>query len=510
MYPLSKSSSLFNWLKKRSIGVLLHPTSLPNTLGIGMLGYSARGFIDFLEAAGFEYWQVCPLGPTGFGDSPYQSFSSYAGNPYLIDLQALVNSGLLTQSDLTPLKSLPEERVDYGALYALHSQILTKAFVNFKQSKNPQLLDSFEKFKKDKAIWLDPYTTFIAFKNHFNGKPWFEWEAPYRSYEKALGTPLFKDLAEKKEAQALYQYLFFKQWFALREYADSKNVQIIGDLPIFVALDSVEVWVNQNIFQMDSKGSPTQLAGVPPDYFSSTGQFWGNPLYNWKIIKEQNYDWWLKRLTATYLLYDVVRLDHFRGFESYWSIPAGSPDARPGKWMPGPGIDFFNAIKASFTEAKIIAEDLGIITNEVRQLLAQTGLPGMAVFQFAFDLDPKNLFLPHNLSHNQVVYTGTHDNTTTHAWYETQSPAVQDQIRRYLRIPGNDIAWDLIHKAYESVSNLAILPIQDLLNKGAEARMNFPGHLQGNWQWRMTHNDLHHLTHNVAPYLKTLKQLYDR
>lgn len=501
---------LFNWLKKRSAGILLHPTSLPNTLGIGTFGYSARGFIDFLEAAGFEYWQVCPLGPTGFGDSPYQSFSSFAGNPYLIDLQILVNSGLLTQSDLAPLKQLPEKNVDYGSLYKLHPPILEKTFTNFKKSHNPQLFDSFEKFKKAKASWLDPYTAFMAFKHHFDGKSWLEWEPNYRSYANAIQTPLLKELAPKRELYSFIQYLFFKQWSALHEYADAKNIQIIGDLPIFVALDSADVWSNPTLFELDSSGKPTQLAGVPPDYFSEKGQFWGNPLYNWKIMKEQNYDWWINRLSANYLLYDVIRLDHFRGFESYWSIPAGSPDARSGKWIQGPGLEFFQTIHKHFPAAKIIAEDLGMITEKVRELLASTGLPGMAVFQFAFDLNSKNLFLPHHLQRNQILYTGTHDNTTTRAWYESQLPQTQDQIRKYLRVPGNDVAWDLIHKAYESVCHLIILPVQDLLNKGAEARMNFPGQSQGNWQWRMTHSELHHLVQNVAGYLRSLKSLYDR
>ncbi|MBC2594033.1 4-alpha-glucanotransferase [Ruficoccus amylovorans] len=504
-------SPLFPWLEKRHAGVLLHPTSLPGDLGIGQLGREARRLVDFLAAAGIRYWQLCPMGPTGYGDSPYQCFSSHAGNPYLIDLQALVGFGLLKDSELKPLRQLPHEYVDYGSLYQRFWPILELACQRY--GAKPEGLSgygSYVEFCEKEADWLTPYAAFTACKAHFKGKPWFEWPKKLCTYRGFQKSDLAQALDSQMDAVRFTQYLFFAQWRQLRAYAAEKGVGIIGDVPIFVALDSADVWTRPELFQLGKDGQPTAVAGVPPDYFSPLGQLWGNPLFDWEQHKKDGYAWWIQRLEANFRLYDVVRLDHFRGFESYWSIPAGAKDARGGKWEAGPGLDFFRAVQKAIPEAKLIAEDLGDITPEVRAMHTATGLPGMAILQFAFGSGPENLYLPHNLSRNSATYPGVHDNDTTLGWYRSADGATQDHFRRYFGVDGSVPQWDCVRAAYRSVSRLAVIPMQDLMNLGSEARLNRPGEAAGNWQWRYHAEQLDTLWRGSATYLRGLAELYGR
>ncbi|MGE9296320.1 MAG: 4-alpha-glucanotransferase [Puniceicoccales bacterium] len=503
---------LFNWLEQRSAGMLLHPTSIPSEHGIGNLGSAAFQFVDFLTAAGFRYWQMCPLGPTGFGDSPYQCFSAFAGNPYLIDLGELVELNLLKAEDLASLQELPTDHVEYGALYEAFWPILALAAQRFAEtgSKSLSRYGDFAKFQADNAVWLESYAAYRATKAHFDGKPWFEWPKKYRSFADWKQSTLGKKLSEQIAAEVFYQYVFFGQWTALRKYANDKGVGMIGDVPIFVALDSADVWANHGIFQLDASGKPKSVAGVPPDYFSPLGQLWGNPLFDWDALKKDGYAWWIERLKANFALYDVVRIDHFRGFHDYWAIPAKAEDARGGKWKDGPGIDFFNKVKAALPDAHLIAEDLGELSDGVHELRKATGLPGMAILQFAFGGDATNSYLPHNHEQNSVVYAGTHDNNTTLGWYWSEGEHVRDHVRRYLTIGDDAPQWDFIRASLRSPCRLAVVTLQDLLNLGEEARMNAPGSAQGNWQWRYQPADLERLIREVAPYLLEQNALYGR
>lgn len=507
---------LFNWLDSRAAGVLLHPTALPGDQGVGTFDAHAVRFLDFLKAAGLKYWQICPLGPTGYGDSPYQCFSAFAGNPYLIDLHALVAPGLLTHAEIAPLAALDADRVDYGALYEKKWPLLAQAFARFKSAGAPVLAadgESFAEFKQAQAAWLDGYAFFRALKDHHRGVAWWEWPAAVRSYAAATKSPLRAQLAAATEAHAFFQYLFFAQWRALRAEATQRGIEIIGDIPIFVAADSADVWSDPELFELDAKtGRPLAVAGVPPDYFSADGQLWGNPLYRWDRHAADGYAWWHARLRASFALCDVVRIDHFRGFDAYWRIPATAPTARTGEWVKAPGLEFFQSVRAAFPEAKIIAEDLGELTPSVVALREATGLPGMAILQFAFGgEDAKNLYLPHNLLPNGAIYPGTHDNDTTIGWYAAAPEKERDHARRYLRIDGREIAWDFIRTSYAAVSRLAVFPLQDILSLGNETRFNSPGKPQGNWQWRCSAPQLEHLvTGGTAAYLKTLGAMYGR
>ncbi|EDY82824.1 4-alpha-glucanotransferase [Verrucomicrobiia bacterium DG1235] len=495
---------LFNWLDHRSAGVLLHPTSLPGEYGIGTLNNHCYSFLDFLAEAGFEYWQICPLGPTGFGDSPYQSFSSFAGNPYLISLNSLEAKRLLDHEILEELTILPDSFVDFGGLYNAKWPVLDAVYETFvRGNKKIRPYGSFVAFKKKHADWLEPYAYFQALKAHFNGQPWYDWPAELRSFADAQTNPLHKELARKIDSEMFFQYLFEGQWQAVRKYAAQKGVQIIGDIPIFVALDSADVWQHPEYFQLDSKTfRPTAVAGCPPDYFSEDGQLWGNPLYDWDALEKDGHSWWVNRFKRSFELYDVVRIDHFRGFDSYWSIPYGSETAKTGEWKKGPGIDFFKTIKKKVKNCKLIAEDLGDLTDDVRILRRDTGLPGMAILQFAFGGEGDNYYLPHNLQSNSVLYPGTHDNNTSLGWYADASEKERDHIRRYLRVTGDEIGWDLLRTAYKSVSRLVIVPVQDLMSLGSEARLNTPGEAQGNWTWRYLPNQLQELKGGTAAYLK--------
>ena len=502
---------LFNWLDHRAAGVLLHPTSFPGPHGIGTLDHHATRFLEFLSKAGFSYWQVCPLGSTGYGNSPYQSFSAFAGNPYLIDLEPLVAAGLLQRSELAKLEALPADRVDFGAIWQHKWPALFFAAARFQKKPVALPYGDFGAFCATQAGWLDDYAYFLALKDHFSGRPWWEWPAEQRNFEKAAKSPLRRSLAAKIFAHQFLQYLFFGQWRALRARAAALGIQVVGDVPIFVALDSADVWANPDLFQLDpATRRPTFVAGVPPDYFSADGQLWGNPLYAWPAHQKTGYAWWLRRMAATFDLCDVVRIDHFRGFESYWAVPAGSPNARKGSWEPGPGLELFRAIRDAFPTAKIIAEDLGVLTPGVIALREATGLPGMAITQFAFGGDAKNLYLPHNHVPNCVLYPGTHDNDTTRGWYAATDEKSRDHLRRYFRISGAEIAWDFIRAAYASPCRLAVLPLQDLLDLDSSARFNLPGKPDGNWEWRYRADQLENLARNSTTYLRDLGELYGR
>lgn len=510
--PLNQSVPLFDWLKKRAAGVLLHPTSFPGDQGIGVLDGQAERFLDFLAAAGISHWQVCPLGPTGYGDSPYQCFSSFAGSPYLIDMQILVGAGLLADSDLDELRQLPTDRVDYGWLYRAKWPVLFRAYQAARTRKFNRLpYGNFDTFRATQADWLEGYALFLALKDHHKGMPWWLWPVEHRFQASIKPGALPASVLRQAEAHAFFQYLFFGQWARIRGAAAKRGIQVVGDAPIFVARDSADVWARPNLFQIDQEtGLPLAVAGVPPDYFSADGQLWGNPLYHWPAHAAEGYAWWLRRLRANFALCDIVRIDHFRAFDTYWAIPADATSAKSGKWQPGPGLDFFLAVQAALPDARLIAEDLGELFESVRTLRDACGLPGMTILQFAFGGDAGNLYLPHNLTANSVVYPGTHDNNTTLGWYAEAAPVEADYVRRYLRIDGREISWDFIRTAYASVSRLAVLPLQDLLSLDGAARFNTPGVAAGNWQWRYSSAQLDALHGQSAPYLRSLGELYGR
>ncbi|ACB76555.1 4-alpha-glucanotransferase [Opitutus terrae] len=503
---------LFHWLNDRLAGVLLHPTALPSAFGVGAFDDEARKLIDFFAEAGIGAWQICPLGPTGYGDSPYQCFSAFAGNPYLVDPAALVTAGLVTEEAVRPLRQLDPDHVDFGALFHQKLPLLFSAYDTWRRDRQRALpYGDFAEFRQRHASWLSSYGLFSALKEHFGGRAWWDWPVEARTLAAARKSPHAAQVADRAEAYEFIQYLFFGQWALIREHARDRGVLIIGDAPIFAALDSADVWAHPELFQLDPKTSrPTAVAGVPPDYFSADGQLWGNPLYDWPAHADDDYAWWLARLRANFELYDVVRIDHFRGFDTYWSIPAGAPNARTGRWENGPGLAFFEALRATLPDAKLIAEDLGELVPSVIALREATGLPGMVILQFAFGSGPDNLYLPHNHRANSVVYPGTHDNDTTLGWYATLGEGAQDHVRRYLRVSGREIGWDFVRAAYASVCRLAIIPLQDLFTLGSEARFNTPGTSQGNWAWRYRREQLNALRNGATSYLRELALLYGR
>lgn len=479
-----------------------------------MLDGAVDALFDFLKDAGIRQWQICPLGPTGYGDSPYQCFSSFAGNPYLIDLYPLVQCGLLSDTDLNDVRQLPRDHVDYGWLYVTKLPLLFRAFETFSGRRDSIVLPygDFETFKAAQSAWLEPYSLFLAIKDYYHGAAWWDWPPEVRFFAQAKKSALAKTVAARAEAHAFLQYLFFGQWSRVRTKAAALGIEIIGDAPIFVARDSADVWAAPQLFQLDKKtGAPLVVAGVPPDYFSEDGQLWGNPLYDWAAHAADGYAWWIARLKANFALCDIVRIDHFRAFDTYWSIPADATTAKTGEWKQGPGIAFFKAIKTALPGARLIAEDLGELFQSVRDLRDATGLPGMTILQFAFGGEADNLYLPHNLTHNSVVYPGTHDNNTTLGWYRAASEKERDHVRRYFRISGDEIGWDFIRAAYASVSNLAVIPMQDFFSVGGEGRFNTPGEAAGNWQWRYSETQLRQLHHEGGgAYLRDLATLYGR
>lgn len=500
------------WLNTRAAGVLAHVSSLPGDYGIGNLGGGARAFVDFLADAGVRYWQICPIGPTGYGDSPYQLFSSAAGNPYFIDLGELEAAGLLEASELAELRGLPLRRVKYGHLYWTFWPVIARAADRFLESGAAQFAEfgPLHEFRVRHAAWLQPFADYMALKAHFGGEAWMTWPDAYSEWTPQLHAQLPPDVARDAERHVFYQYLFFGQWERLRRYAAQRGVGIVGDVPIFVALDSADTWRHRAVFRLDRHGVPDAVAGVPPDYFSSYGQLWGNPLYNWEHLAQTGYAWWIDRLAAAFQLYDVVRLDHFRGFDTYWEIPADAMDARSGQWLKGPGLAFFEAVKTALPHARIIAEDLGYIGPDVVALRRASGLPGMKVMQFAYGHDANNANLPHHFPFNSVAYTGTHDNNTTRGWLEHLANPLRAQVDAYFQLRGSRSAWPMIRALLATTSRLAIVPIQDLLDLGADAVLNRPGTTVGNWQWRFTEMQLARLAKTKTETLREWIELYDR
>jgi len=500
------------WLNTRSAGVLAHVSSLPGDHGIGDLGPGARHFIDFLATVGVRYWQICPIGPTGYGDSPYQLFSSNAGNPYFIDLGELEAAGLLHADELAELRALPNEGVDYGRLYEIFWPVLAKAHDRFAATGRDGLAGygSLTDFFLLHAGWLEPFADFMALKVHFGGYPWTLWPEDFRHWSPELHDKLPASVRQDAARHVFYQYVFFAQWNRLRRYAAARGVGIIGDVPIFVALDSADTWQNRAVFRLDATGRPLAVAGVPPDYFSSLGQLWGNPLYDWEYLARTGYAWWIARLRAAFELYDIVRLDHFRGFDTYWEVPFGAPDARSGRWMKGPGLPFFQAVQAALPQARIIAEDLGYIGPDVVNLRRAAGLPGMKVLQFAYGHDANNVNLPHFYPQNSIAYTGTHDNITTRGWLENLTLAYSTRVHDYFNLNGSHSAWPMIRAALATPSRLAVIPMQDLLDLPASATLNRPGTTEGNWQWRFTQLELESLAGERTTTLRQWIELYDR
>jgi 4-alpha-glucanotransferase len=494
----------------RAGGILLHPTSLPGRYGIGDLGPQAYRFVDWLTSTGCKLWQILPLGPTGYGDSPYQCFSAFAGNPYLISFDALIEDGLLTHDDFADMPEFNASRVDYGQLIPWKLGLLQKAFSRLNSA--PDVLQKeFKRFWRDNASWLDDYALFMSIKEANGGGAWSGWDESLRKRKKAAMDKAREEQAENILRYSFYQFLFFRQWNKLRDYAHGRGLTIIGDIPIFIAYDSADAWANPKLFFIDDESLPTVVAGVPPDYFSATGQLWGNPLYKWSAHKKTSYEWWIERFRSVLSLVDIVRLDHFRGFAGYYEIPYGAPTAETGQWMKGPGKDFFETIYPALSNKRgetlpIIAEDLGVITPDVVDLRDGFNLPGMKILQFGFS-GADNPFLPHNYSANCVAYTGTHDNDTVRGWYETAPEHERDFARRYLGTNGSDIAWDLIRSIWSSVAVYAVTPMQDALNLGGEARMNFPSKLGGNWEWRMSEGDM---SESLVARLREMNELYLR
>ncbi|NJK79548.1 MAG: 4-alpha-glucanotransferase [Chloroflexaceae bacterium] len=476
----------------RASGILLHPTSFPGFWGIGDLGAAAYEFIDFLHDGGQRLWQILPLVPTGLGNSPYQSPSAFAGNPLLISPDRLLQDGLLKRNDLyqtdgQPVRHFSPDRVAYDAAAEFKMPLLNRAFERFQQGhgRPHHTPETLAAFRHEHSAWLEDYTLFMAIREHLNDAPLDQWSHDIRTRNPEVIAQLRRDLAERIEFRTFVQYLFFGQWSELKAYANKCDVKIIGDAPIFVAYDSADVWANPDLFYLDDEGRPTVVAGVPPDYFSEDGQLWGNPLYRWDRMAERGYVWWTQRLTHTLKMVDILRLDHFRGFEAYWEIQADETTAKNGKWVQGPGAALFRVVKRELGDLRIIAEDLGLITPEVRALRDKFDMPGMKILQFAFGDNAHNPYLPHNYLSNSVVYTGTHDNNTTVGWFTELTEAQRERVRGYLGHDAHDIAWDLIRLAYASVANMVVVPLQDVLRLGSEARQNVPGVMgDGNWTWR--------------------------
>ncbi|HEX8708153.1 MAG TPA: 4-alpha-glucanotransferase [Pyrinomonadaceae bacterium] len=502
----------------RSSGILLHPTSLPGRFGIGDLGDSAYRFMDFLAAAGQSLWQVLPLGPTGYGDSPYQCFSAFAGNTLLISPERLADEGLLAHEDLAQPPAFPEERVAFGEVINFKNELLKKAFERFRQTTNARLRSDFDAFIRHAASWLDDYALYRALKDAQHGRAWNEWEPELTGRVPAALARAREELREEIEAQKFYQFLFFKQWMALKGYCHHRGIKIIGDIPIFVARDSADVWTHPEQFKLDANGNPIVVAGVPPDYFSATGQLWGNPIYNWERMQAEGFRWWIERVRATLEIFDIVRVDHFRGFAASWEIPGGDQTAERGRWVSVPGRELFTAIRQALGDLPVIAEDLGVITPDVVALRDHFGLPGMRILQFGFGGDSHNQDLPHNYIGNSVVYTGTHDNDTTVGWFtgvagagSTRDAAQIERERRfcldYLQSDGREIHWDFIRAALASVADTAVVPFQDVLGLGTQARMNLPNSTDGNWAWRFKPEAL---TEELSGRLKKMTELYGR
>ena len=503
----------------RASGVLLHPTSLPGPYGVGDFGPEAYRFVDFLHSAGQKLWQVLPLNPTGYADSPFQCFSASAGNPLLISLERLADQGILNKNDLRSLPIFPVETVDYGSVIHFKMPLLQKAAANFSSNASSDDRRCFEEFSNSNADWLNDFALFMAVKEAHDLVAWPKWPADIASHQPEAMKRWSEKLVHSINAQKFYQFEFFQQWQDLRSHGLDRDIRIIGDIPIYVAHDSADVWSNRQFFLLDERGNPLKIAGVPPDYFSATGQLWGNPIYNWPRLKQTGYKWWVERIRAALRLYDFVRIDHFRGFEAYWEVPGGDQTAEHGKWVKGPGRELFEILHKELGELPIIAENLGVITPEVEAIRHDFNFPGMAILQFAFGNDPQApTFKPHNYVRDLVAYTGTHDNDTVVGWWNSSGSGDSTRTladvekehaytRAYLGFKDEPINWVLIRGIQSSVANTAIAPMQDILGLGNEARMNLPGTSSGNWKWRMKPGAI---TNEIATRLKEMANIYDR
>lgn len=502
----------------RASGVLLHPTSLPNDYGIGDLGKSAYDFVDFLTKSKQVYWQILPLGPTGYGDSPYQCFSAFAGNTNLISPELLVEEHLLTEEEINNKPDFPVGRVDFGTVIDWKNDLLQKAYERFRLTTSVNLRGSFETFTQQVADWLDDYALFRAIKSSQDQKLWLEWDEPLRNRRESAILEAHEDLFEEIQAQKFYQFLFFKQWNRVKYYANGKGIKVVGDVPIFISLDSADVWRNPNEFKLNEDLSPKVVAGVPPDYFSKTGQLWGNPIYNWDKMQADSFKWWTRRVKFTLKTVDILRIDHFRGFAASWEVPGGDVTAENGHWVNVPGEALFETLKKEIGELPVMAEDLGVITPDVEELRDNCGFPGMRILQFAFGGDTENLDLTHNYIENCVAYTGTHDNDTTVGWFHSQvgKSSTRDEAEisrehdfclKYLNSDGEEIHWDFIREVWKSVANTAITPMQDILGLGNDARMNLPASDSGNWHWRCEGGCF---SDEIAERLRELTEIYGR
>jgi 4-alpha-glucanotransferase len=490
----------------RSAGILLHPTSLPGPFGIGDLGPSAYAWVDALVRARQSWWQILPLGVTGYGNSPYQSFSAFGGNPDLLSPELLVRDGLLHKKDLKGVH-LPEDRVDYQAAHRLKRDLLKRAWTNYSRGSVPALREHYEAFCAHQKGWLEDFALFMVLKEAQPDLGWADWEESLMLRQPQAVQRARQQMGEAVGLHQFGQFLFFRQWWALKKYANDKGVRLIGDIPIFVSIDSADVWANPGGFKLDERRRPIVVAGVPPDYFSATGQLWGNPIYDWEAMKQENFAWWVARLRACLDQVDLVRLDHFRGFEACWEVPAGSETAEPGQWVPAPGAELISTLRDQLGHLPIIAEDLGLITPEVEALRDQFQLPGMVVLHFAFYGDPTARYLPHNHVVNSVCYTGTHDNDTTLGWFRTLPEEEAAFLRRYLSHVEESPCWEMIRLAWSSTAALTIIPLQDALELGSEARMNLPGEAEGNWAWRFRKEMLQD---GILDRLADLTEVYGR
>ena len=489
----------------RTSGVLMPISSLPSQYGIGTMGKEARRFVDFLEKGGQTYWQILPICPTSYGDSPYQSFSSFAGNPYFIDLELLCKDKLLTKKECESYKwGKKPQYVDYGIMYVNRYALLRKAYERFSK-KTPA---DYEAFCSKEAEWLDEYTLFMALKDANGGVAWSEWDDALKFRKPEAMEEAKEKYAEDIAFYKMLQYLFFKQWTALKAYAYEKGIRIIGDVPIYVAMDSADVWANPTQFYLDKDLNPIEVAGCPPDAFSADGQLWGNPLFRWDVMKKDSYSWWTKRISAMAKLYDIVRIDHFRGFDSFYAIPAKDDTAKNGVWKDGPGMDLFNVLEKKLGKLPIIVEDLGFLTPSVKKLLKDSGFPGMKVIQFAFDSREDSDYLPHNYPQHCVVYTGTHDNDTVMGWMKTAPKDCVRFAKDYLNLTKEEgYNWGMMRAAWSSVADMAIVPMQDLLGLDSKARINIPSTTGGNWQWRATPEQI---DNKLAKKLHKCMQMYAR
>jgi 4-alpha-glucanotransferase len=491
---------------ERNSGILLHITSLPGQEGIGTLGASAYQFVDFLNSANQKLWQILPLGPVGYGNSPYQCFSAFAGNPMLIDLNLILKDGMLDPADLENKPKASTYRVDFQLIEKWKYPVLRKAFHNFKKNQAPYESE-YHQFLTEHRWWLDDYALFMAVKGHFKNKGWNEWDKDIRSRENSALKKYAELLEEEIDFRRFMQFIFFRQWFILKDYAASKNVKILGDLPLYVSGDSADVWSNTGLFKLDENLEHVEMAGVPPDYFSETGQLWGNPVFNWEKIEKRGFDWWLARLHFNQNMFDLVRIDHFRGLESYWSVPAGEETAIKGEWLASKGLQLLKIFKNQVSDLRLVAEDLGVITPEVEALRDEFNLPGMKVLQFAFGSGADNHNLPHNYHPNFIVYTGTHDNNTTLGWLRSLKSEEKKLVEKYLGKPQKKALKKAIELVWASVARSAVIPMQDLLELNERARLNTPGVAVGNWGWRFRWWQLKKKHH---AFLKEITEMYNR